>query len=79
MVFLIEARFDRIRTSYRQKTKAATQPESESADGFAILSEFWTSNQILESDTRSYRNRNRKIPIASSERKISDNNLEMLP
>ena len=40
MVFLIEARFDRIRTSYRQKTKAATQPESESADGFAILSEF---------------------------------------
>ena len=40
---------------------------------------FETSNQILESDTRSYRNRNRKIPIASSERKISDNNLEMLP
>ena len=78
MLFLIEARFDRIRTSYRQKTKAAIGIGKCRwiCDFIGILN---LKSEILESDTRSYGNRNRKIPIASSERKISDNDLEMPP
>ena len=71
MPFLIDARFYRMKKPQIGNSWARHKQlsESESADGLPILSEFWNlKSEILESDTSSYRNR--KIPIAISEKKF---------
>ena len=74
MPFLIGARFYRIWKNHKSEILESdtklSESESESADGLPILSEFWNlKSEIIESDTSSYRNR--KIPIATSEKKFS--------
>ena len=80
MPLLIDVQFYRILKPQIGRFWVSHKQLSElgNADWFAILSEFWDlKSEILESDTSSYRNR--KIPIATSETKFSDINLEKLP